>query len=206
MKLDLEILATPLDDGYFCRFTLGIDELCQKEIEFNEAPSDEFFVKDIFDTGVISQVIVDKNYILCKKLVDQPWQVIGKTIGNILRLNFKLNKLSIPVAYLGGAAKLEKQTIEENKSFLGSDLGKKIQELIELQIQPSLGAHGGSVRLVDFQDGKLFVAFSGGCQGCSQASVTVREGIEKIITSKFAEVTSIVDITNHSMGDNPYFK
>ena len=206
MSVDLEILATPLDDINFCRFTLGTDKLALKEIEFNNVPSEDFFIKDIFETGVISQVILDQNYIICKKSTDQSWQIIGKTIGNILRINYKQNKLVVPSKYLGNDYTEDKVRVNENKSFLSSDLGRRIQEVIELQIQPSLGAHGGSVRLVDFKAGELLVAFSGGCQGCSQASVTVRDGIERIISAKFPEVKSIVDTTNHSMGDNPYFK
>ena len=34
-----------------------------------------------------------------------------------------------------------------------------------MKVSPSLGAHGGSVTPVDFDQGVLFLKFSGGCQG-----------------------------------------
>ena len=208
MKTNLEILATPMDDIRYCRFTLGVSPMVAKEINFRSRPSEEFFVQDIFDVDGISQVIVDNNYIICEKSVETSWQVLGKTIGNILRVNYINNNLEIPAVYKGESRAKANDSIEVqlNETFLNSKLGKEIQEVIELQVQPSLGAHGGSVRIIDFQGGRLYVTFSGGCQGCSQASVTVKDGIEKIISAKFPEVKEIVDITNHEGGVNPYFK
>ena len=210
MSEKLEILATPMDDPNFCRFTLGVSPMVENEIVFDQRPGQEFFIQDLFDVGGISQIILDTNYIICQKSVDTPWQVLGKTIGNILRLNYKRNLLKVPKEVIGQTkmtSKAESEIfVKINDEFIKSDLAKGIQEIIELQIQPSLGAHGGSVRILDFQAGKLFVNFSGGCQGCSQASVTVKDGIEKIITSKFSEVKEVVDVTNHSSGENPYFK
>lgn len=210
MSEKLEILATPMDDPNFCRFTLGVSPMVENEIVFDQRPGQEFFIQDLFDVEGISQIILDTNYIICQKSVDTPWQVLGKTIGNILRLNYKRNLLKVPKEVIGQTkmtSKAESEIfVKINDEFIKSDLAKGIQEIIELQIQPSLGAHGGSVRILDFQAGKLFVNFSGGCQGCSQASVTVKDGIEKIITSKFSEVKEVVDVTNHSSGENPYFK
>ena len=208
MSNKLEILATPMDDTRYCRFTLGISAMVDGEVNFRSRPSEAFFVQDLFDIDGISQVIVDSNYIICEKSVETPWPVLGKTIGNVLRINHKNNSLEIPAIYKGDGVAKTSETFEArlNEAFLQSKLGKEIQELIELQVQPSLGAHGGSVRIIDFQDGRLFVTFSGGCQGCSQASVTVKDGIEKIISAKFSEVKEVIDITNHESGVNPYFK
>jgi len=207
MTKQLEILATPMDDKNFCRFTLAVEQLIPSEINFSDCPSEDFFVKDLFDVDGIKEVIIDKNYLIIKKQGDVPWTSLGKTIGNILRINHKKNALSIPSSYLKSDSKESVElNIRANQDFLESEIGKKIQEVIEMQIQPSLGAHGGSVRLLDLIDETLFVIFSGGCQGCSQASVTVKDGIEKIITAKFPEVKHIKDMTNHSNGSNPYFK
>lgn len=208
MNKQLEILATPMDDKNFCRFTLAVDEIVPNEVHFRTAPNEDFFVKDLFEIDGVVEVLIDKNYLIIQKLGEVPWTSIGKTIGNVLRLNHHKNGLTVPSQYL---SKVESNSSTEinvkvNQDFLASDLGKKLQEIIDLQIQPSLGSHGGSVRLLDLVNGELFVVFSGGCQGCSQASVTVKDGIEKIIKAKFPEVTSIRDLTNHSSGHNPYFK
>jgi Fe/S biogenesis protein NfuA len=45
----------------------------------------------------------------------------------------------------------------------------------------------------------------GGCQGCGLAAVTLRQGIEKAIIEAIPEITEVVDVTDHTMGENPYF-
>lgn len=205
----LEILATPFDDPSLCRFTMAGVELTSSEIVFRTSPSDDFFIQDLFGLDGICEVTVDKNYIICKKTSEITWPTLGKTIGNLLRIAYKNQRLKVPSKYFSTHQQSEQPMSSgfvENEDFIKSDIGKKIQEIIELQIQPSLGAHGGSVKLLDLNDGKLLVTFSGGCQGCSQASVTVKEGIQRIIVSKFDEVSEVIDVTDHGLGTNPYFK
>jgi Fe/S biogenesis protein NfuA len=36
------------------------------------------------------------------------------------------------------------------------------------------------------------------------ASVTLSQGIDKILREQVPEITGIQDVTNHSAGDNPY--
>ena len=123
-----------------------------------------------------------------------------------LRHHYSNGDLLVSKEFLPDKETKKTSSIHSNQDFLNSDFGKKIKTVIEMQISPSLGSHGGSVTPIDFKDGELFVLFSGGCQGCSQASVTVRDGIEKILKEKFPELKKVTDLTNHTEGDNPYFK
>ncbi|MBI2206486.1 MAG: NifU family protein [Candidatus Rokubacteria bacterium] len=43
-------------------------------------------------------------------------------------------------------------------------------------MNPAVAAHGGRVTLVDVTDGRVRLRLEGGCQGCSLAEVTVRQG------------------------------
>ena len=52
----------------------------------------------------------------------------------------------------------------------------------------------------------MFLQMEGGCQGCAASSVTLREGIEKMIKEELPQIEEIIDITNHAMGKNPYYK
>ena len=46
----------------------------------------------------------------------------------------------------------------------------------------------------------------GGCQGCSAASVTLRQGIHGTLRERVPEVGAIYDDTDHAAGLNPYFR
>lgn len=82
---------------------------------------------------------------------------------------------------------------------------RKIENLFDEQVRPALAAHGGNVEIVDIDNGKLFVKLSGGCQGCSSSSATLKDGIERMIKQTFPEIEEVVDLTDHDSGEKPYF-
>jgi Fe-S cluster biogenesis protein NfuA len=82
-----------------------------------------------------------------------------------------------------------------------------IQTVIDDQIKPVLAQHGGSVEIAEFKsNGELYLRFTGGCQGCSQVTMTLKQGVEKILKEKVPAVESVHDATEHTEGDNPYYK
>ena len=81
-----------------------------------------------------------------------------------------------------------------------------VNTVIVSQINPSIAIHGGHVTLMDVQDNVAYVNMGGGCQGCGLASVTLRQGVEKMIMEAAPFIESLVDTTDHSLGVNPYFQ
>lgn len=84
-------------------------------------------------------------------------------------------------------------------------LAQRLQTLLDAEINPSLASHGGYIDLVDMKDGRAFVVMGGGCQGCGQASATLREGVEKQVLAAIPEIKELVDQTDHNAGANPYY-
>ena len=80
-----------------------------------------------------------------------------------------------------------------------------MSELFEQQVNPMVARHGGLVELIDVQDAVVLLRMGGGCQGCGMASVTLRQGIEGMLSQHIPEVQGIMDITDHASGANPYF-
>jgi Fe/S biogenesis protein NfuA len=89
---------------------------------------------------------------------------------------------------------------------LSGPVAQAVLTILDEQINPAIAAHGGSADLVAVEDGVAYVRMSGGCQGCGLASVTLTQGIEVAILDAVPEVTSVVDVTDHAAGDNPYYE
>jgi Fe/S biogenesis protein NfuA len=87
----------------------------------------------------------------------------------------------------------------------GTDLRRRVQELIHTMINPAVAGHGGYVELIDVQDSRVYLQMGGGCQGCGAADVTLKSGIERLIREELPEVTEVLDTTDHSSGTNPYY-
>lgn len=80
-----------------------------------------------------------------------------------------------------------------------------IQDIIDAEINPMVSSHGGHVELVDVYENKVYIRFSGGCQGCNMANMTLTEGVEQLIKEAFPDILSVVDVTDHASGVNPYY-
>ena len=93
-----------------------------------------------------------------------------------------------------------------NQPAWSNDLEKQVQDLIDQQINPSLASHGGFLELHEVREGKAFVHFGGGCQGCGMADVTLKQGVAKLIKDTLPEITDVIDSTDHAQGENPYYK
>jgi Fe/S biogenesis protein NfuA len=88
---------------------------------------------------------------------------------------------------------------------LTGDVAEKVTQLLEERINPALAAHGGFANLVGVDADSVYVTMGGGCQGCSMSAMTLTEGIKKMILESIPEVREVVDATNHSAGENPFY-
>ena len=88
---------------------------------------------------------------------------------------------------------------------MSDDLKARVQELIESTINPAVAGHGGFVELIDVQENKVYLQLGGGCQGCGEADITLKAGIERLIKEELPEVEEVLDTTDHSSGNNPYY-
>jgi Fe/S biogenesis protein NfuA len=95
---------------------------------------------------------------------------------------------------------------EVPSAFDGADpLAAQVEQLLEQQINPGIASHGGHAQLVGVKDDVVYVAMGGGCQGCSMASVTLKQGIEQILKQAVPRIRAVVDATDHALGSNPFY-
>jgi Fe-S cluster biogenesis protein NfuA len=68
---------------------------------------------------------------------------------------------------------------------------EKVEEVLNL-VRPQLQADGGDVELVDVtEDGIVKLKLTGACDGCPMASMTLRNGIERILKERISEVKAV---------------
>jgi Fe/S biogenesis protein NfuA len=88
---------------------------------------------------------------------------------------------------------------------LSGTTAEKVQQLLDQQINPSLAMHGGFAGLDRVEDDTVYVTMGGGCQGCAVSAMTLREGIARSIQETIPEVKEVVDVTDHALGENPFY-
>lgn len=89
---------------------------------------------------------------------------------------------------------------------LTGELPDKVNQLLEQAVNPALASHGGYATLVGVDDdNNVYVTMGGGCQGCAASAATLREGIQRSIKDAIPEVVEVIDATDHSAGENPFY-
>ena len=115
----------------------------------------------------------------------------------ILRSGFRFdnpNKPKIPELGEGPRADLRGQAAE------------KVEHLINTEINSAVAAHGGVVNFVGVKENRAYLSFGGGCHGCGMVDVTLKQGIEARIKELVPEIEEVVDVTDHSAGENPFYR
>jgi Fe/S biogenesis protein NfuA len=95
---------------------------------------------------------------------------------------------------------------------LSGELPEKIQAVLDQAINPALSSHGGFAALAgidESEDGtgtKVYVTMGGGCQGCAASAMTLQEGIKTMLMDALPEINEVLDATDHSAGENPFYE
>lgn len=87
-----------------------------------------------------------------------------------------------------------------------SPINERINYYLQTEINPGLASHGGQVSLIEVvDDGIAVLQFGGGCQGCGQVDLTLKEGIERTLLERIPELKGVRDVTDHSNKENAYY-
>ena len=89
---------------------------------------------------------------------------------------------------------------------LTGPLADQVSQVLVTHVNPAIAGHGGAAELVGVEDDDVYLRLLGGCQGCGLASVTLRQGIERILRDAIPEIGQVIDVTDHQSGSNPYYE
>jgi cystathionine gamma-synthase len=85
------------------------------------------------------------------------------------------------------------------------ELADRVRQVLDEDIGPAIATHHGRIVLEGLDAGRVRLRLEGGCQGCSLAAVTVRQGIEPLLRTRFPEIVGVTDVTDHAAGTEPFF-
>ena len=69
----------------------------------------------------------------------------------------------------------------------------KVKEVLD-KVRPALQRDGGDVQLIEVTDGTVKVKLTGACAGCPMSTLTLKNGIERILKQEVPEVKKVVAV------------
>ena len=152
-------------------------------------------VERLFTLPGVAHILVADNVVTVGKEPSTSWSGLKSAIGTAIRTQLLT---AVP-------AILE---VPRNANTWGRtdvEIRAVVQELLDGEVNRSIAAHGGRISLVDVRDRNLYVAMSGGCQGCAASQLTLRKGLEVMVRRVAPEIVDIVDTTDHAAGTKPFY-
>ncbi|MGE2730128.1 NifU family protein [Mycolicibacterium vaccae] len=71
------------------------------------------------------------------------------------------------------------------------ELRRRIEEIVEREVAPLAGSHGGVVTVESVDDGVLTVDFGGACAGCSLRGRTLRELVARAVQAHHLQIREV---------------
>ncbi len=192
-QAEISITGEPISDA-MCQFTVDRPVYPDKSFAFlsKEVAEGSPLAQRLFEIDGISKVVISHDQITINKSAGADWPVIGKSIGAAIRAHLATGDPAVSDAAWDNVPSSE-------------EIRERVQQVLDTEINPSVAAHGGVVGVIDVQDNRVFIQMGGGCQGCGQADVTLKLGIENAIRAAVPGVGDILDVTDHAAGRNPYY-
>ena len=138
----------------------------------------------LFEIKGVNRVFYAKNYVSVGKQELTDWSEIKPFVIDVICDYFTKN-----LELFDSKPQPEDTKINENDSTTIA----LIKEIIAVRIRPVVQEDGGDIEFINFEEntGIVYLAMKGSCSGCPSSSVTLKNGIEKMLLYYVPDVKGV---------------
>lgn len=141
---------------------------------------------DLFQFPHVKRVFIASNFITITKGDDIAWEEVLRDTKQFIKIYFEENH---PV--------FEQKTIDSNTLIVDardSDTVQKIKAALDQYVRPAVESDGGAINFHSFDEGSgvVKVLLQGSCSGCPSSTLTLKAGIENLLTRMVPDVKEVV--------------
>jgi len=141
---------------------------------------------DLFQFPHVKRVFIASNFITITKGDDIAWEEVLRDTKQFIKIYFEENH---PV--------FEQKTIDKNTLIVDSrdsDTVQKIKAALDQYVRPAVESDGGAINFHSFDEGSgvVKVLLQGSCSGCPSSTLTLKAGIENLLTRMVPDVKEVV--------------
>jgi Fe-S cluster biogenesis protein NfuA len=140
---------------------------------------------DLFQFPFVQRVFLASNFITLTKDDTTDWGDVILDTKQFLKIYFEENH---PV--------FEQKTVESNTTILDTDSPtvRKIKTVLDDYVRPAVESDGGAISFHSFEEisGTVKVLLQGSCSGCPSSTLTLKAGIQNLLTQMVPDVKEVV--------------
>ena len=92
----------------------------------------------------------------------------------------------------GNELVIDKSVKNENENY--GEIEKKIINVLETKVRPAVARDGGDITFKEFKNGKVKVLLKGSCSGCPSSTLTLKQGVQNLLTHYIPEVKEVLAV------------
>ena len=145
--------------------------------------TDNKLIKDILSIKGVRGVFLYDDFLSVNKHSSLEWEEIKHIIISYINDHYsKGNKSIISLS----------NKFDEKKDY--NELEEKIVKVLETKVRPAVARDGGDITFQKFENGKVTVKLQGSCSGCPSSTITLKKGVENLLTHYIPEVKEVISI------------
>ena len=139
--------------------------------------------RKLFDFSFVERVFIGSDFITITKGDAFQWEEVIPVVKDYLKAFFASGQ-----PLLTGS--LAEQSAPETNPD-DDEITQRIKELLESHVRPAVAGDGGDIVYEGFEEGVLKLRMQGSCSGCPSSTLTLKTGIETLMTRMIPEVKSV---------------
>lgn len=146
-----------------------------------ESTENSPLANELFNFAAVERVFIAANFVTVTKQGNVEWIEIQDFIRDHIKKYLESGKAAVNVSF-------DKDPLfDENDS----ETVKKIKGILDEYIRPAVEQDGGAIVFHSFQDGVVKVLLQGSCSGCPSSTITLKAGIQNLLTRMLPEVKEV---------------
>lgn len=147
-----------------------------------EAAEDSPLATELFNFPFVQRVFMMNNFVTVTKDDATDWHDVAGSLKSFIKEYLEAEK---PI--LKGQAFISDE-IDENEP----EINLKIRAILDEYVRPAVESDGGAITFHSFEEGTVKVLLQGACSGCPSSTMTLKAGIEGLLTRMLPEVKEVV--------------
>jgi Fe-S cluster biogenesis protein NfuA len=139
--------------------------------------------KELFKFSGVKRVFITSNFITITKEDNYQWEELIPILKSFIKSYLESGEIIVSDDIM----KTESKASEND-----SDVVLRIKSLLEDYIKPAVEQDGGAITFHSFENGIVKVQLQGSCSGCPSSTMTLKAGIQNLLTRMIPEVKEVI--------------
>ena len=154
----------------------------------------------LFELPYVKGVYICNNFVTITKEFNYEWAEIMLNIKEFIKKQLEENgegEFILKEGFAEAIAKIDAEKGGIQYTGDSAELVRRIKELIDTYVKPAVEMDGGNIEFQSFENGIVTVMLQGSCSGCPSSTITLKAGIEGLLTRMIPEVKEVVAEMEH---------